>query len=205
MDIKKIKEQLEKLLEEQFEWRTETICKVLPLLNELFQDDVDMYGQLKLDEAVDTMKRLYDENKLRVCIPTDTSFSYKGNNLHLHLVMGNCEYANNKLICKYGIKHVLDKHSKQSIERVDDNSLCSEEKLLKAIKNINNALEHGKAFMSTEFSDRLIIQYQGFLYIICYARNEKEITYLHTLFKPTNKYLKRNFPSNKYPDTDINN
>lgn len=202
MNIKELNEKLRFFTEGPIEWKEEIICKIDPTINELFIKDVDMYGFLNLNEAVDTMINLYHENKLRVCIPTNTAFKYKEKTYYLHLVMGIAEYKNNQIVCKYGIKHIMDKHSKEQTI-VDDNTLCSEDKLTKAIKRVGEALSNGKAFISKEYNDRLVIQYQGFLYVICYSNDDKQLTYLQTMFKPTKEYVKKNLPGKRFEKTDI--
>ena len=207
-DIKKLNEKLEQYLEDQIEWRYEKICDIEPLLtnedsfnenlfNEIFISDVDMYGQLDLKEAVDNIAKYYHEGKLRVAIPTTTKFNFNNNQYHLHLVLGNCVIEQRKIKCKYGVKHILDKHSKENVEQVDKQSLTTEQALLNAMKDIEKALNNGQAFMGKYHKDRLAVLYNGFLYVICYSENPKELTYLHTLFKPDKNY-KRTTLKNQY-------
>lgn len=195
MSIKKLNEKLEELLEDDIEWVYEKICDVEPIsknenvLNELLLGHIDMYGQLNINEAVDTIAEFYHEGKLRVAIPTKTKFKYKDNEYQLFLALGNCVFEQHQLKCKYGIKHILDRHSKENATKIDTQSLTTEKALLQAIKDIENAIDKGKAFMGKYEKDKLAILYKGFLYIICYATKEQEVTYLHTLFKPNKKYL----------------
>lgn len=208
MSIKKLNKKLEQLLEDDIEWVYEKICDIEPIskneciLNEVLIKDVDMYGELNLKEAVDNMSKYYHQGKLNVCIPTKTKFVYKQSTYHLHLVMGTCSSTRTQLNCKYGIKHILDKHSNENVTQINNASLSSEKALLQAIKDIEKALDNGKGFYSLEFADRLAIEYNGFLYIICLNNNDKELTYLHSLFKPQKSYLKRGFKK-RYSSTEI--
>ena len=207
-DIKKLNEKLEQYLEDQIEWRYEKICDIEPLpknedsFNELLITDIDKYGQLDLKEAVDVMASLYHEGKLRVGIPTKTQFSYKGNTYYLYLVMGSTVYEKKQILCKYGLKHILDKHSKENSE-IETTTLIPEKRLLNAIKDIEIALNKGTAFVDKRDNTKLVIHYNGLLYVICISNNPQELTYLNTLFKPDKKYLKTTL-KNRYKKVDIN-
>lgn len=206
-NIKKLNEKLEQLLEEDIEWVYEKICDIEPIftneesINELLITDVDMYGQLDLNDAVDVMANLYHAQKLKVAIPTNTKFSYNGQQYHLFIVMGNVIYDKKQILCKYGIKHILDKHSRENSD-IHTTSLPTEKRLLEAIKDVENALNKGVAFMDKRDDTKLVIYYNGLLYVICISSNPSEITYLHTLFKPDKRYV-RNKLKNKYNKVNI--
>ena len=191
MDFRKINDELIQFLETvDIQWIEEPICEITPQMNELLITDVDMYGCLSISEAVDKMKEFYTEGKLRVAIPTITKFTYKENTYNLYLVMGNVVYSKNKLLCRYGIKHILDKHSKEHAI-IEDGTLCKESVLLNGIKNIETVIDKGKCFIDKNKSDRLVIVYNNLLYVICLNNKDTELTYLQTVFKP-NKKFKRN-------------
>lgn len=200
MDIKRINEEFEQLFEGDIEWVYEPICQIEPLdkdvlneqLCELLNKNVNMYGMLPLKEAVTTMAELYHEGKLNVAIPTDVKFIYKGLPHNLHLVMGSCAKTNKQIECKYGVKHILDKHSKENVTYIDTQSITKEQTLLNAMKNVDKAIENGAAFIDKYNNDRLALLYNGLLYIICFDTKENELTYLHTLFRPSKNYKNRN-------------
>ena len=145
-NIKKLNEQLEQFLEDDIEWVYEKICDIEPIsknenvFNELLITNIDMYGQLDLKEAVDTMAELYHQGKLRVAIPTKTQFSYKGNTYYLYLVMGSTVYEKKQILCKYGLKHILDKHSKENSE-IETTTLIPEKKIIKCYKRHRNCFK----------------------------------------------------------------
>lgn len=210
MDIKRINEEFEQLLEEDedIEWVYEKICDIESLptnednINELLITDVDKYGQLDLKDAVDTMANLYHLGKLKVAIPTTTKFSYKGSQYHLYIVMGDTVYQKKQLLCKYGVRHILDKHSRENSD-IETTTLVSEARLLQAIKDVDKAIEHGTALADKRDTSKLILHYNGLLYVICVATNPQEITYLNTLFKPDKDYLKKTLKK-RYNKIDIN-
>ena len=188
MNIREINEKLNEILEaDNVEWVEEVICKITPQMNELLITDVDMYGCLSLSEAVDEMKEFYLEDKLNVVIPTTTEFTYKGTKYNLYLAMGNVVYSRNKLICRYGIKHILDKHSKEHAI-IDNGSLCKESVLLNGIKNIETVIDKGKCFVDKDNTDRLVFVYNNLLYVICLSNKDTELTYLQTVFRPSKKF-----------------
>ena len=47
------------------------------------------------------------------------------------------------------------------------------------------------AFADKRDTSKLVLHYNGLLYVICVATNPQEITYLNTLFKPDKDYLKK--------------
>lgn len=207
-NIKKLNEQLEQYLEDEIEWRYEKICDVEliskneDVFNELLITNIDMYGQLDLKEAVDTMAELYHEGKLRVAIPTNTKFKYKDKEYHLYIVMGDTIYERKQILCKYGLKHILDKHSKENSE-IETTTLIPEKRILNAIKDIEKAIDNGTAFVDKRDNTKLVIHYNGLLYVICISTNSQEITYLNTLFKPDKDYVKSTL-KNRYRKININ-
>lgn len=109
------------------------------------------------------------------------------------IVIGNVvRIENNKLFCKYGYKHVFDKHGKET-HIIDGGTLATEKNLKKAISNIETAIDEGTPFISKKDSERLAILHGEFLYIICFSNNPKYVTYLHNLFPPKKGYLKKGF------------
>lgn len=195
MDIKNLNKELTEILENEIEWVLEPICEIEPVsIDELEKKDILTWeGQVDIDKAVDTLHNYYKQGKLRVGIPTNTAFTYKGQTYHLSLVIGNAVQQGNKLYCKFAYKHVFDKHGKET-KIINGGSLASEEDLKNAIKDIENAIDKGHPYISNNNPARLAILYNGFLYIINFAITANEITYLHTLFPPTQKYLNNNFP-----------
>ena len=81
--------------------------------------------------------------------------------------------------------------------------LHPEKRLLNAIKDIEIALNKGTAFVDKRDNTKLVIHYNGLLYVICISNNPQELTYLNTLFKPDKKYLKTTL-KNRYKKVDIN-
>lgn len=207
IDIKRLNEELEKAFENleivknesdvsdsAVEWAYEHICDIEPVLHELKQDEIKEWKeQVDVDEAIENLHKYYKQNKVSVGFPTNTGFKYKGVTYHLMMVIGNVvRIKGNKLFCKYGHKHIFDKHGKET-HIVDGGTLASEERLINGINNIETAINEGVPFISKKDPEKLAILYDELLYIICFSSHPHYVTFLHNLFPPKKSYLKDGF------------
>ena len=174
MDFKKLNEEIENLLMD---------------INELYPKDAgeEITNFESYEQALDIIKKRYDENKSLAYCPNALKFDYNGNKYQLAVVLGIKEPNNG--MNPHGLAHILDKHSYQY------DGVPTEEDLIKAARNVktvlNKSLKTGNYLFNPE-DNKLIFGNSKFIYIICLAKDDDELTYLHTLFMTDKKdYLKR--------------
>lgn len=208
MDIKELNQELHRYLDKSkfietengtvggdIEWAYDPICNIEPILQELNQNEIKHWKeQVDIDKAIEKLHEYYKQKKVSVGFPTNTGFNYKGTTYHLALVFGNNARVGGKLTCKYGYRHIFDKHGKET-HIIDGGTLATEEALKDAISKIETAIDEGTPFISKKEPDKLAILHGQFLYIICFSNHPQYVTYLHNLFPLKKGYLKRGFKS----------
>lgn len=177
MDINKLNEQLEKLLE-------------------LKRDDMESGHKVNADnfpEAVQKIYELYKQGRLNVYCPDVFEFKYIGQVYALCAVSGKRNKHGN---IKYGIAHSLNKHSNEIV----DGRIVTEEQLVRAMKRtqevLQEKLESGRGLFYNAELNRIIFEKDKYVYSVVLPDNDKEVCYLQTVFKADKSYLKR--LKNKY-------
>lgn len=171
MDINKLNEQLEKLLE-------------------LKRDDMESGHKVNADnfpEAVQKIYELYKQGRLNVYCPDVFEFKYTGQIYALCAVSGKRNKQNS---ITYGIGHSLEKHTGQIV----DGELITEEMLVGAMKNTQAALYkclNKRRIIFNVKANTILFEYGGFVYAVVIPKDDKEVCYLQTVFKADNLYLKR--------------
>lgn len=141
------------------------------------------------EDALNKIKQRYDNNEALAYCPNAIELDYKGNKFSLAVVLGVAENQEDGM-GPHGMAHYMTKHVAGF-----DGKIPTEEDLIKASKNVKNALkqaEHDKKVLYDPFEHKLIFECGKFIYIVCLAKDEKELAYLHTLFIPKSKnYLSK--------------
>lgn len=173
MNISKINEQLKQIL------------------NELRKQDAgeEITDFESYEDALNKIKERYDQGLTRAYCPNAIEFEYNKNKYSLAVVLGVKESSNG--MNPHGMAHYLDKHTYTNKQQTKP----TEQDLIKAAKNVKTALSQAiknNDVVLNEQEQKLIFSNGHYVYIVCLAKDNEELTYLHTLFKDEkNNYIKR--------------
>lgn len=143
-------------------------------------------------DAINKLKNLYDKGIVNAICVDAITLNYDNQEYKVSVVLGGVTITkNNTLHYDRGMNHSLKYHANKKVA----GEYISEEKLIGAMKNteaaFNKALKNKNVKMDKK-THKIMFSDGAYTYIICLARNEDEITYLHNVFKPNNpkKYFK---------------
>lgn len=169
-------------------------------LDELYKEDageiIDNFDSY--EDALEIIKNKYDKQESLCYCPNALTFKYKDTEYQLAVVLGVSQKQTNGM-GPHGLSHILDKHSYQYEYEP------TQEQLIKAAKNVKSALISAikkRRIAHNPNGNKLIFANGDYIYIICLAKDDKELTYLHTLFMTKDKdyfrKYKRKFLRNKH-------
>lgn len=172
MDIKDLNTELGKVLKEE-------------QIDELRVEDAgeEITDFKDYNDALDKIKAKYDKNEILAYCPNATTFDYGDKTYQLAVVLGIKESTETKgSMNPHGMAHYLNKHTYTN----DIKTEPTEEDLIKASKNIKGAYglaKKKKQVAFDPFENKVIFSNGKYVYIICLAKDEKELSYLHNLFQ----------------------
>lgn len=194
--------------------KNECLKDTISLILEDYRNESHRMNELKKKEAgkelkfIDINSAMQDliekteEREIQYFYPDKKTFNYKGKDYSVALVLGDVEITEDcKLVVKpYGAKHYIQKHGNQMV----DKKKFTMKNMEKAMLNFHKAMDCGTWYKDKGYIDRLALTFGDYVYIICLANDESEITYLHNLFAPDNAYRQKYF-NKKYeiPQNDI--
>lgn len=204
MDIKNLNNELANAIEEMKMFNEEQI-------NELRAEDAgeEITDFKDYNDALDKIKARYDNNEILAYCPNATTFDYDGKTYQLAVVLGIKEPNETKgSMNPHGMAHYLNKHTYTN----DTKTEPTQEDLIKAAKNIKGAYgvaKKKKQIAFDPFENKVIFSNGKYVYIVCLAKDEVELSYLHNLFqlekpnyiqnqkKQIQKKLKNELPPNR--------
>ena len=161
-------------------------------LTELYPEDagLEITDFENYEDALNKIYQRYKNNEALAYCPNATKIHYNNQEYSLAVVLGIAKPTKAGMN-PHGMAHYMDKHSYEH----ENETIPTEEELLKASKNVQNALNQAKQdnnVVYNPFEHKLIFKNGNYVYIICLAKDDKELVYLHNLFIPkSKKYIKR--------------
>lgn len=161
------------------------------ILNELRKQDAgkEIIDFKDYDDALKKIKERYDKGLAKAYCPNAIEFKYNKSMYNLAVVLGIDKPKEG--MNPHGMAHYLQKHTYTNKQQTKP----TEEDLIKAAKNVKTALAQAiknKNIVLNQEEQKLIFSNGNFVYIICLAKDDEELTYLHTLFKDEkNNYVRR--------------
>ena len=169
------------------------INELLQKLNEFLRKDAGEEIPFKnAADAIDKLKKLYDQGEVNAICSDAIKLQYDNQTYLVSVVLGGVTITkNNTIRYERGMNHSLKYHADKKVQ----DTIVTEQNLIGAMKNtetaFNNALQR-KAVKLDKNTHKLMFSDKDYTYIVCLACNEKEITYLHNVFKADRKSYFKN-------------
>ena len=182
IDIKQLNEQIESILE---------------LYPENAGEEITDFADY--EDALNKIYQKYKNNEALTYCPNAKTIDYDGQKYSLAVVLGVPRPTKGGMK-PHGMSHFMDKHTYTH----ENGTIPTEQDLIDACKDVqevlNDAVKQNKTkkqhqrtsdVVYNPFEHKIIFGNQEYIYIICLAKDKRELNYLHNLFKRDNpNYIK---------------